>query len=115
MDGPDLIWIALLNGFIESMKIDESMEISPWIHQIHRASMPETSSFFTEAGEGSAAIEDHRRTDRRITSKNRSKIDRRTTKLAIEDRWRTDRRTTSKNKSKNNEIGFSIDEKPRSF
>ncbi|KAL5772849.1 hypothetical protein ACOSQ2_012773 [Xanthoceras sorbifolium] len=39
MDGPDLIWTALLHGF------NESMEISPWIHRIHGASMPELRRF----------------------------------------------------------------------
>ncbi|KAL5772823.1 hypothetical protein ACOSQ2_012747 [Xanthoceras sorbifolium] len=73
MEGPDLIWTALLHGF------NESMEISPWIHRIHRdlsmdSSNPwsfhaRTSSFFAEVGEGLAATEDRWRTDRRTTSK----------------------------------------------
>ncbi|KAL5779691.1 hypothetical protein ACOSQ2_010428 [Xanthoceras sorbifolium] len=62
--------------------------MNPWrSHRIdggiHEASLPETSSLFVEAREGSAPIEDLQRTDRRTRLKNRSKIDRRITKLVL--------------------------------
>ncbi|KAL5766332.1 hypothetical protein ACOSP7_016949 [Xanthoceras sorbifolium] len=47
MNGPDLIWIALLHGFIKFT------EISPWIHQIHGdLSMDSSNSWSFPATEG---------------------------------------------------------------
>ncbi|KAL5844522.1 hypothetical protein ACOSQ3_010576 [Xanthoceras sorbifolium] len=111
MDDPDLIWTALLHGFIESIEIDKSMKISPWIHRIE--SMEESMEL--------PCPKLRRSSRRRRKARRRSKI---FGEQIEEPHRRTDRRTTklvlqlTKNPEvieEPDETGSSINEEPRNF